>query len=158
MKNEMFEKIKNLQNSKAFKSLQDVRMLGMIAFGVIALLVTWSSVKVVETNYDLQKQISAMQQQNDVQQLTNNNLKLQNQYYNTNEYLELAARRHFNKAAPGETLVVVPKSVAMAHTIDIPVAKTQDQTLNEAVEASGSSFQRNFNAWLDFLFHREAIN
>src|SRR3978361_1084363 len=99
----MLDKIKN---SQTIKSLSDVRSLGMIAFGIIALLVTWSSIKVVQTNYDLQKQISAMKQENDVQVLANNNLKLKNEYLNTNEYLELAARRHFNKAAPGEKLLI----------------------------------------------------
>lgn len=154
----MLEKIKKIQSSKYIKALSDVRTLGMLVFGIIALLVTWSSIKVVQTNYDLQKQISAMQQQNYVQQLSNNNLKLENEYLNTNEYLELAARRHFNKAAPGETLVIVPKSVALAHSIDVPAPKTKNQALTEVVEASGSSFQRNFNAWLDFLFHRPPSN
>ena len=85
----------------------------MIAFGIIALLVTWSSIRVVQENYDLEKQISAMQQQNEVQQLANTNLSLENQYYNTNTYLELSARQHFNKALPGEQLVIVPKEVAL---------------------------------------------
>lgn len=152
----MLEKIKKYQNSEYIKALSDIRTLGMIVFGIIALLVTWSSVRVVQTNYDLQKQMSAMQQQNDVQQLANNNLKLRNEYYNTDAYLELAARRHFNKAAPGEKLLIVPKNVALAHSIDVPKPKTASDSIDETAKASGSSFQRNFNAWLDFLFHRQA--
>jgi len=147
----MLEKIKN---SQILKSLGDIRSLGMIAFGLIALLVTWSSVKVVQTNYDLQKQISAMQQQNDVQNLANTNLKLKNQYLNTNEYLELAARRHFNKASPGESLLIIPKAVALAHSVDVPKPKTVSDSITETAKASGSSAQQNFDAWLDFLFHR----
>ena len=149
----MLEKIKNNQTLKSFG---DIRSLGMLAFGLISILVTWSSVKVVQTNYDLQKQISAITQQNEVQSLANNNLKLKNQYFNTNEYLELAARRHFNKAYPGEKLVIIPKEVALAHSIDVPKPKTAADSAAETVEASGSSMQRNFNAWLDFLFHRQA--
>jgi cell division protein FtsB len=147
----MLEKIKS---SQTVKSLSDVRSLGMIAFGIIALLVTWSSIKVVQTNYDLQKQISAMQQVNDVQQLANNNLKLKNQYFNSNEYLELAARRHFNKAAPGEKLLIIPKEVALAHSIDVPKPKKASDVVTDTAKASGSSAQHNFDAWLDFLFHR----
>ena len=152
----MLDKIKKYQDSVAIKSLSDIRTLGMIAFGVIALLVTWSSVRVVQTNYELQKQMSAMQQQNDVKELENNNLELSNQYYNTDTYLELAARRHFNKAAPGEKLIIVPKAVALSHSIDVPKPKTAADNITDTVEASGSSFQRNFNAWLDFLFHRQS--
>ncbi len=151
----MLEKIKKYYNSPLIKQFGDVRNLGMIAFGIIALLVTWSSVKVVQTNYGLQKQLSAMQQQNDVQQLANNNLKLKNQYYQTDQYLELSARRHFNKAAPGETLVIVPKEVALRHTIDVPEPPTLTDSVLATDKASGGSVQRNFNAWLDFLFHRQ---
>jgi cell division protein FtsB len=148
----MLEKIKSLQTHKITKSLGDVRTIGLIAFAVIALLVTWSGIKVVQTNYDLQKQISTMQQQNEVRQLQNDNMALSNEYYNTDQYLELAARRHFNKAAPGEQLLVVPKSVAMAHTSDIPLpASTQ-----AGDSADGPWYEKNFNAWLNFLLHRQA--
>ncbi len=146
--------IKKIKNNQLFKSLSDIRSLGMIAFGIIALLVTWSSVSVVQSNYDLQKQISAMQQKNDVQMLANNNLKLKNQYLNTNEYLELTARRHFNKAAPGEKLLIIPKEVALAHSVELPKPKTIDDHITETVQASGNSTQHNFDAWIDFLFHR----
>jgi cell division protein FtsB len=150
----MLDKIKSYKSHDVVKSLSDVRTLGTIAFGIIALLVTWSSVKVVETNYDLQKQMSALQQQNDVQALSNKNLELKNEYYRTDAYLELAARRHFNKAAPGEKLLIVPKEVALAHSIDVPQPKSTTDTISETVKASGSAFQRNFDAWVNFLFHR----
>lgn len=139
------------------KSLGDVRNIGAIAFGVIALLVTWSSVKVVQTNYNLQKQMSAMQQVNDVQKMANENLKLKNQYLKTDAYLELAARRHFNKALPGETLLIVPKEVALSHAVPLLTKElTADQSAQALDKASGSDLQRNFNSWLDFLFHRQA--
>ncbi len=147
----MFEKIKS---HKTTKTLADVRTLGMIAFGILALLVTWSSVNVVETNYGLQKQISKMQQENDVAKLENTNLKLKNEYLNTNEYLELSARRHFNKALPGETLVVVPRSVALSYTIELPKPASASLAKTETSKESGNALERNFNAWLDFLFHR----
>jgi cell division protein FtsB len=151
----MLEKIKKYKSSETVKSFSDVRSLGMLAFGIIAILVTWSSVKVVESNYNLQKQISTLQQQTDVEQLANNNLKLKNEYLNTDEYLELAARRHYNKAAPGEKLLIVPKEVALAHSIDAPKLKTAADSVSETAKASGSSFQQNFNAWVDFLFHKQ---
>ena len=152
----MLNKIKKYINNDIVKSFSDIRTLGMIAFLLIALLVTWSSVRVVQTNYDLQKEMSTMQQINDVQRLKNDNLKLRNEYYKTDAYLELAARRHFNKAAPGEKLIIVPKDIALAHSIELPMPKTAADTIREANTASGTSFQRNFNAWLDFLFHRQA--
>lgn len=147
----MFEKIKN---KKTTKVLADVRTLEIIASGIIALIVTWSSVNVVETNYGLLKQISKLQQENDVAKLENTNLMLKNEYLNTSEYLELSARRHFNKALPGETLVIVPRSVALSYTIELPNATSANETKSATSKESGSVLERNFNAWLDFLFHR----
>ncbi len=152
----MVEKIKTYLHSPAIKSLSDIRTLGILAFGVISLLVTWSSIRVVQSNYDLQKQISKLQQQNDVQQLANTNQNLKNEYFKTDAYLELAARRHFNKALPGEKLVIVPKDVALKHSIEVQKPSTTSQAVADTVKASGSSFQRNFNAWLDFLFHQQS--
>jgi cell division protein FtsB len=145
----MSDKIKNYLDYEFIRKHSDLRSIGLGVFMVILLLVSWSGVKVISTNYDLQKQISTMQQQNEVQQLENNNLKLKNQYLNTDQYLELSAREHFNKAAPGETLLIVPHSVALAHSVDLP--KPQPIATPQSTE---SWYERNFNAWLDFFFHR----
>ena len=145
----MFEKIKNQPWKVYFKQLRDARVLGMLAFGVIALLVTSSSLSAIQTNYNLQKQISSLQQQNNVAQLENTNLELQNQYYNTNQFLELAARRQFGKAAPGETLILVPTNVARAHTVNLPTTATHTTSA-----VNNSVYQRNFQAWMDFFGHR----
>ena len=128
--------------------LSDIRFIGQVVFAVIVLLVTWSGVKSVQTNYGLQKQISGLQQQNDLQQLQNTNLKLQNEYYNSNQYLELSARQNFGLAAAGEKEIVVPKTVALAHTVNVPVVVEQKVT----VPHSGS--QQNLQAWLNFFMHR----
>ena len=128
-------------------------MLGLLAFGVIAILVTWSGVKAVQTNYELQKQISSLTQENQVQQLQNNNLSLTNDYYKTNEFLDLAARRQFGKAAPGEKEYLVPKSVALAHTVSLPQSTT---SIKVSDSSSKPSYQKNFEAWIDFFLHRQS--
>lgn len=147
----MLQKIKTLPQSEFVKSLGDARNIGLIIFGVITVLVTWSGIKVVQTNYDLQRRIAAMQQQNDIRKLENSNLELRNQYLETDQYLELAARRQYNKALPGEKLLIVPQAVALAHTKEVAVPGLERA---EAVtpEQEGPWYERNFNAWLDFLF------
>jgi cell division protein FtsB len=149
----MLQKIKKLQKSTLLSSLADVRTLGMIAFAVIALLVTWSGVRVVQINYDLQKQISAMQQENDIRKLENSNLALQNEFLATDQYLELAARKQFSKGFEGEKLLIVPKSVAMKHSIEY-TADITDTT--PKIEQEGPWYERNFNAWMDFLFRSDS--
>jgi cell division protein FtsB len=150
----MLEKI--IQNKKYFQYLdqfRDIRAIGLLIFLVIVLLISWSGVKAIQTNYDLQKQVSALQQENQVQSLENNNLKLQNEYFNTNQYLELTARENFGLGAPGETELLVSKSVALAHTVNIPTA-----TIASKAASKQPFYQRNFQAWMDFLFNRQSAS
>ncbi len=149
----MLEKIKTYIKHPFVQQLRDVRFVGFCVFGILVLLVTWSGVGVIEANYKLQKQISAIQQQNAVYELQNKNLALGNQYYNTDQYLELQARRQFGKAAPGETLLLVPKGVALAHTVDL---SAKDKTAPKQV-VNKPFYQRNFEAWIDFLFRRQLL-
>ena len=131
----------------------DFRFVVQVIFAVLALLVTWSGVKSIQTNYNLQKQISALKQQNNIQKLENTNLSLQNQYFNSDQYLELAARQNFGVAVPGEKEVIVPQSVAMAYTINLP---TSNQDI--VVTPPQAVYQKNFQSWVNFFLHRQANN
>ena len=144
----VFGKIKNHPHFDP-KQFSDIRNIGLVAFGFLALLVSWSGAKVIQQNYELQKQISALQQQNEIQQLENENLKLKNAYFNTDQYLELAARREFSKAAPDEKVILVPKSIALKYTVDLPETKEEAETV---VEQAKPWYQRNLEAWRQFLF------
>lgn len=131
--------------------LQDVRVIGLITFVVIVVLIAWSGANAIDTNYGLQRQISQLEQQNQVRELTNTNLKLQNEYLNTNQYLELSARQNFGLAMPGETELIVPVDVAMAHTINVA---NSEQQASAQTAAKQPAYQRNFQAWINFFLHR----
>lgn len=131
---------------------KDLRAAGLLLFLVIVLLISWSGIKAIDTNYRLQKQISQLQQQVQVAKLGNTNIKLQNQYYQTDQYLEIAARQNFGLAKAGETVLNVPQNVALAHTVDVPDA---DQAETKKTEAKQPLYQRNFQAWMNFLLHRQ---
>lgn len=154
----MFDKI-NIQNKIEpyvarvrvyVLSLRDIRNVGILAFTVIVLLISWSGVKSIQTNYGLQKQIAQLTQQNQVSKLENTNLALQNQYYNTSQYLEVTARQNLGLAAPGETELLVPESVALAHTVKQPNAEAAKSEVPKQ-----PFWQRNFQAWIDFFLHRD---
>lgn len=130
--------------------MRDVRFAGMILFLIVVLLISWSGVKSIQTNYELQKQIAAIEQQNNVQKLKNTNLGLENGYYNTTSYQDLQARLNFGLAAPGEKEIVVPKEVALSYTFDPP---KEEATTKPSDKQSGS--QRNFEAWVNFFLHRQ---
>lgn len=144
---EQLEKI-----SEYVLQFKDVRAAGLLLFLVIVLLISWSGIKVIDTNYRLQKQISQLEQQVQVHRLSNTNVKLQNNYFQTDQYLEIAARQNFGLAKPGETVLTVPQNVALAHTVDLP---DTDKTEIKKTQAKQPSYQRNFQAWVNFLLHRQ---
>ncbi len=131
-------------------SLRDVRNVGMLVFVVIVLLISWSGIKAIQSNYGLQKQISRLNQENAVAKLENTNLELENQYYNTDQYLEITARENLGLGASGETELIVPKAVAVAHTVAEPSAEEVQKTS----VPKQPFWQRNFESWMDFFLHR----
>src|ERR1700722_10921071 len=104
----MLAKIKKYYYKIPWQSLRDLRTVGLLVFVVIVLLITWSGIKTIQSNYGFDKQVATMRQQNQVQQLENNNLRLQNEYYTSNQYLELSARQELGLGLPGETELIVP--------------------------------------------------
>ena len=145
---------KNINYLKAAASdfifqLRDIRFAGQVLFVVIVLLISWSGVKAIQMNYNLQKQIATAKQENDVQQLQNNNLSLENEYYNSNQYLELQARQNFGLADPGEQELLVPQSVALSYA-----PKVNIQT-REASMVAVPALQQHINDWSNFFLHRK---
>lgn len=147
----MFDKIKTYWNHPLFKQFTDVRNIGLYTFGAIVLSVAWSGARVIQTNYDLQRKIAKLEQENAVKQLENQNTKFRNEYLKTDQFLELAARRQFGKAAPGEKLYIVPKEVAYANSTDL----SQQQSAAAKAPTTKSRYQKNFDDWMDLLFHRQ---
>lgn len=131
---------------------RDVRAIGLVLFLAVALMVSWSGAKVIQSNYELQKQISQLEQEIAVQKLANENLKLQNQYYGTNQYLELKARQDFGLGAAGEKQLIVPREVAEKYVARAAVAPAP-----KVADVKQPAWQRNFQAWLDFFMHRESL-
>ncbi|HUD10723.1 MAG TPA: septum formation initiator family protein [Candidatus Saccharimonadales bacterium] len=150
----MLNRIKTRINRIPWQSLSDLRTIGLLIFLIIVLLVSWSGVKAIQSNYNLQKQIAVIQQQNSLQQLKNSNLNLQNGYYNTNQYLELMARQEFGLGQSGETELLVPKNVALAHLVPI-ISPTQSSF---KANVHQSRYESNFEAWMDFFLHRQSSN
>lgn len=134
------------------RRLSDLRFLGQVIFVIIVVLVSWSTAKAIQANYDLQKQVASKQKENQLQQLRNDNLKIKNQYLETDEYLEITARRQLGKAAPGETVVIVPNNVAMRYTVASSIKS--DEEVQKTADESRPFYQKNLEAWGQFFFRR----
>jgi cell division protein FtsB len=131
--------------------LQDIRVAGLVVFGIIVLLISWSGVKSIDTNYRLQREIARLQQENKVLELNNSNSELQNDYYKTDQYLELSARQNLGLAKPGETELIVPKEVTLKYSAAPPA------TTAATAKASSKqpAYQKNLQAWVNFFLHRQ---
>jgi len=111
---------------------------------LVALLITaswvWGTVGAIQQNFLLQQEVDGLDQQIAFQELENQTLQFENQYYGSKEYLELSARAHLNKANPGEKVLILPPNTVAdsggAQTAPVtPIAK-----------------RSNFEQWLYFLF------
>ena len=149
----MFDKTKKILTSKKAKQIVDVRNLGLYIFGIVVIAIAWSGAKTVQSNYELQKKIARIQQENTVLSLLNQNIGLQNEYYKTNQYLDLSARQNLGLAAPGEKVMVVPQQTALKF-----VSKDASKTpaLSKLAIDNRSGYVKNLEAWRDFLLGRKS--
>lgn len=106
---------------------------------VIVAVVAWigMTINVMNNNYTLQRQVDNAELENQVTELENENLKLEQMYYQTDEYLELSARSLLGKAQAGENLVILPR---VEHADD------------EDSDGTATTEKSNLDQWLDFLF------
>ena len=95
------------------------------------------TIDVMNRNYRLQRQVDQGALDNQVIEIQNENLRLEQAYYKTNEYLELSARALLGKALPGEHLVLLKR----AEVADTNQGKTDQQFEQRS----------NLDQWLDFL-------
>lgn len=152
----MNPRVYSIFTSERAKQLADVRNIALYIFAIIVLAISWSGVKTVQNNYQLQKKISTLQQQNNVLQLQNDNADLNNKYLQTNEYLDLAARQNLGLAAPGEKVLIVPASEAAKYADPSLVTKTS--TMAAGSTDHRSKYTKNLEAWRDFLLGRKPSN
>ena len=116
---------------------------------LVALLITmswvWGTVQAIQQNFVLQQQVDGIGQQIAFQELENQTLQFENQYYGSNEYLELSARSHLNKASSGEKLLILPQN-----TVSDKNLTAQQSTVTPVSKRS------NFQQWLYFLLGSKA--
>ncbi len=116
--------------------------IALLVAMLLALSWAWSTINVLTKNYDLEKQVQQARLDNQVMELQNENLRLQQAYYQTDEFLELQARALLNKARAGEHLVILPHS---------------NSTNNDKTDTASLVIEKsNFEQWMDFLFGRQS--
>ena len=108
---------------------------------VLALLIAmgwmWGTVQTLQKNFRYQQEVDALTQNVELEQLRNQNLEYQQQYYRSDEFLELSARQRLGKANPGEKLIILPDSDSLSDTaggLDAPIGREQVSNLSQWTE------------------------
>lgn len=135
-----------------FKQFANPKNYPVYLFTLIVLAIAWSGVRTIQDNYELQKKISVLKQQNEVIKLQNDNTALQNKYYSTDQYLDLAARQSLGLAGPGEKVLLVPKTTALKYVSSTAVSA------KESTQVPRSKISKNLQAWRDFFLGRKIIS
>ena len=100
----------------------------------------WASVTTMTRNWELERKLEARQLAQAKMELEIATMELEQEYYQTEEYQELAARAKQGLMLPGETMVVLPENSREAR---------EKYALPEVV---AEEEQGNFEVWMSFLF------
>lgn len=120
----------------------------VVAIGlVIAAGFIWSSLDVMERNYTLQKELDDKSRELIVAQLDEASAELEQRYYKTDEYKELAVRQRLGLGSVGESVLILSDD-STTKTSDAPASATAIAT-----EQKG-----NFWQWVDFLSGKNIKN
>ena len=113
----------------------------VVAF-IIAASWVWGSLGVMQRNYNLQKEVDYKKRQLELTELQKTSLELQQRYYQTSEYQELAAREALGLVQPGESVLILPENSQAAKSAD-----TATVTSTQVVDQTS-----NLEQWVNFLF------
>lgn len=120
-----------------FFSIENIVLIIAI---ILCLIWTYQSILAMSRNWVLTERLSSNQHTLELLKVEVETLTLENEYYKTTEYQELAARKLLNKKLNGEQLVLLPENSSVAQTKHtLPTPKTQ-LTIS------------NFQKWWLFLF------
>ena len=120
-----------------FLTLQNIVDVGAI---IVCCFFAWGLISSISRNWELEEKLNEHKLTAIKTQIEVEKLKLEQQYYQTDEYQELVARQKLGKMMPGETMVVLPQNSERARNKYANLGDT------EAEEKS------NFEQWLDLLF------
>ncbi|MBR2589225.1 hypothetical protein IKE84_02710 [Candidatus Saccharibacteria bacterium] len=102
---------------------------------------TWGAISAMSRNWELEQRLTERKNELAMLELEIEALELENQYYASEEYQELAARDLRNKIGEGESLVYLPNNS--------DVAKHKHENIIVKEEAPEPT---NFEQWMSFIF------
>ncbi len=122
-----------------FFSVENVVLLVAI---ILCLTWTYQSIASMSRNWMLAEKLNSEKKALELAEIEVEAAELENEYFKTSEYQEIAARRLANKQMPGEKMVYLSENSEYA--------KNKHRTLATASESERS--YSNFEKWMMYLF------
>jgi hypothetical protein len=107
----------------------------------MCLVWTYQSIAAMSRNWELSEKLTAEKKTLELLNVEVAMAELENEYYATEEYQGMLARKYLDKKIPGENMVVLPENTAEAKT------KHQDVVVEKAQKEYS-----NFEKWMMYLF------
>ena len=127
----------------SYRMRRDYLTAENIVLGVALILClswAWASITAMSRNWELEQGLQEKQLDKAKITLQVEKLKLEQEYYLTDEYKELTARAKLGKMQDGEFLLILPEN-----------SKTAKEKYKQA-DTNQSVQKTNFEEWLEFLF------
>lgn len=109
---------------------------------ILCLVWTYQSIMAMSRNWSLSERLTAERKELELLSVENEAAELENEYYRSNEYQELIARKYLDKQLAGEKMVVLPENSVEAKN------KHRQAEKPDEVKSDYSNMEK----WLNFLF------
>lgn len=124
--------------SHDFLTIENVVLAAAI---ILCLVWTYQSIVSMSRNWELVERLNSEKKSLELAKIEVETAELENEYYKTEEYQELAARKMANKQLSGEHMVYMPENSE--------AAKNKHKVVEEKKEEKSYS---NFEKWMMYLF------
>ena len=108
---------------------------------ILCLVWTYQSIAAMARNWTLSETLSTERKTLELLSVEVDTAELENEYYKTEEYQGLLARKYLDKKMPGENMVVLPENTEEA--------KNKHKKINIDIREKEYS---NFEKWMMYLF------
>lgn len=126
-----------------YKLKHDFLTVENVVFAVaIVMCLTWTyqSIKAMTRNFELTERLNVERKSLELLEVEVEAAELENEYYKTEEYQELLAKKNADKQMPGEHMVYLPENSEEAknkHAVVVAVKEEEDYS--------------NFEKWMMYL-------
>jgi len=109
---------------------------------VLCLTWTYQSIAAMSRNWELSERLTTGHRELELLKMEVETAELENEYYKTEEYQELLARKYLDKQAEGENMVVMPENSEEA----------KNKHINANIRGESKKDYSNFERWMMYLF------